>query len=147
MESTVFGQIQTLVEDRDAALRRKDPRAILVHYVADAVFFDVMPPFQVEGLSLHRRLWEASLPRLPKRFSIESRDLRVAAGGDVACVHRLVRIPEIASSRRSWVRETLACRRIAGRWRIVHEHCSVPFDPGTAEAVFTQDPPILATAT
>jgi ketosteroid isomerase-like protein len=147
MESTEQREIRTLLEERDGALRQKDLRGILVHHAADVVFFDVMPPFQVEGLTAHRRAWEACLPRLPKRFSIETRDLRVAAGGDVAGVHRLVRIPEIFGSRRSWVRETLVCRWIAGRWRIVHEHDSLPVDSRTGEAVLTQDPPLLATAT
>jgi ketosteroid isomerase-like protein len=34
-----------------------------------------------------------------------------------------------------WVRATLGCHRIGGRWVIVHDHESAPFDPETGEAI------------
>jgi SnoaL-like domain len=39
-----------------------------------------------------------------------------------------------------WVRATLCCRRIDGRWRIVHDHESVPFDPATGQALISLEP-------
>jgi uncharacterized glyoxalase superfamily protein PhnB len=35
----------------------------------------------------------------------------------------------------TWMRVTACFKRIEGRWRIVHEHVSVPFNPMTGEAV------------
>ena len=34
-----------------------------------------------------------------------------------------------------WVRATLGCRRLDGRWLVVHDHESVPVDPGTGAAL------------
>ncbi len=34
-----------------------------------------------------------------------------------------------------WVRATLGCRRIDGRWLITHDHESVPFDPASGQAL------------
>jgi ketosteroid isomerase-like protein len=34
-----------------------------------------------------------------------------------------------------WVRATLGCRRIDGRWLIVHDQESVPFDGATGPAL------------
>jgi ketosteroid isomerase-like protein len=39
-----------------------------------------------------------------------------------------------------WVRATLDCRRVDGRWLIVHDHESVPFDPGTGRALISLRP-------
>lgn len=39
-----------------------------------------------------------------------------------------------------WVRATLGYRRIDGAWRIVHDHESVPFDPGTGRALIDLEP-------
>jgi ketosteroid isomerase-like protein len=40
----------------------------------------------------------------------------------------------------TWIRNTGGYRRIQGRWQIVHEHCSVPFNPETSKAVLTLEP-------
>jgi ketosteroid isomerase-like protein len=34
-----------------------------------------------------------------------------------------------------WIRVTAVYRRVEGKWKIVHEHSSVPFDPETLRAV------------
>jgi len=39
-----------------------------------------------------------------------------------------------------WVRATLCCRRMGKRWRIVHDHESVPFDPATGQALISLEP-------
>lgn len=39
-----------------------------------------------------------------------------------------------------WVRATLGCRRVDGRWLIVHDHESLPFDPATGSAIIDQAP-------
>ena len=39
-----------------------------------------------------------------------------------------------------WVRATLCCRRIDGRWLIVHDHESVPFDPAGGQALTSLAP-------
>ena len=35
----------------------------------------------------------------------------------------------------TWLRITVGYRRIDGRWRVVHEHISVPWDPMTGQMV------------
>lgn len=35
---------------------------------------------------------------------------------------------------------TLGCRRIDGRWLIVHDHESVPFDPASGQALIDLEP-------
>jgi ketosteroid isomerase-like protein len=65
-------------------------------------------------------------------MSMEVRDLAVTAEGSVAFCTSLncltatpVGQPESFSL---WFRVTLGLRRIDGRWQVVHEHESVPFE-------------------
>jgi ketosteroid isomerase-like protein len=39
-----------------------------------------------------------------------------------------------------WWRSTAGFRKIDGRWRITHEHNSVPFDPQTGKASLDLEP-------
>ena len=39
-----------------------------------------------------------------------------------------------------WNRATLCFRKIDGKWRIMHEHDSVPFDPETGLASTNLEP-------
>jgi len=38
-----------------------------------------------------------------------------------------------------WVRATLGCARRDGRWRVTHDHESVPWDPTTGRGVLARD--------
>lgn len=86
-----------------------------------------------------RGVWEECLPCLPDGARAEMRDLHVHVNGDLALAHWLGHLAGFAEDHpaaRMWFRATVGCRREQGRWQIVHEHCSVPFDPMTSQAVF-----------
>ena len=111
--------------------------------MADTVVFDVKPPFQTKGAEVWRQTWAACGPYLPASFSVERRDLAVSVSGDMSMAHwiwRIVVVPHDERSAKTWIRTTACYRRIQGVWRIVHEHCSIPFDPMTSQVVFTLDP-------
>lgn len=40
----------------------------------------------------------------------------------------------------TWMRDIVVYKRNQGKWQIVHEHYSVPFNPETSRAVFTLEP-------
>ena len=70
-------------------------------------------------------------------------ELRVHADGDIGFASflyhvsgRLVSGGEVDM----WVRATLGCRRVDGRWLIVHDHESVPFAAATGRAVLDEAP-------
>jgi len=112
------------------ALERKDVDAMLADYEAEAVLYDIAG--QHVGVEAIRALWRRRLPHFPAKFRSRHDDVRIIAGQDVAilaAVHRLIvpGEPDHAISR-SGARVTVAYRWRAGRWRVVHEHASVPFD-------------------
>jgi uncharacterized glyoxalase superfamily protein PhnB len=79
------------------------------------------------------------LPYFPERIRSEHKDLTIHVDGDLATVHGLHHfVPEPADhpAGSTWMRITVVFRRVAGEWRVIHEHVSIPFDPMTNTAVY-----------
>ncbi|MEG4233573.1 nuclear transport factor 2 family protein [Microcoleus sp. Pol11C3] len=131
--------IRQIIADTASAICAKDLDRIMAHYAQDVIIFDAKPPFQTKGADEFRRTWEACLPYFPDSFGIERRDLSLTVSGDLAIAHWLFHFTGMAPDHpagQMWMRITSGCQRKQGRWQIVHEHCSVPFDPETSKAVF-----------
>lgn len=112
-------------------------------YAPDVLFYDVKPPHAVSGVGALRANWQACLPHFPARFRTEHRDWTIAVEGDLAFAYGLHRVvPEDEPDHpagATWIRVTVCYRRVEGRWRVVHEHASVPFDPLTRQVAFIAD--------
>jgi uncharacterized protein (TIGR02246 family) len=136
-------EIRKLVEDWRSALCAKDLDRMLAHYAPDVLFFDVVPPYQHKGADAYRRTWENCFPYLPESIDSEMRDLSITVHGDGAYAHCLQRITDKNTGRPAtcnWVRVTVCYQRMEGKWKVVHEHVSVPFDPMTSKAAFIDTP-------
>ncbi len=69
--------------------------------------------------------------------------MQIAADGDVAFSHALSRVTgklRTGAEIDMWFRTTLGFRRIDGRWLIVHDHGSVPFNPESGQASLSLKP-------
>jgi uncharacterized protein (TIGR02246 family) len=131
-------QVRLRIAERDRAISAKDVEGILAHYAEDVVLFDVKPPHQIVGVEQLREVWESCLPCLPDGFRMETRDLRIILSGDVAVAHSLFRfggLPEGHPAGQTWIRNSAVWHKNQGRWRIVHDHCSIPFDTQTCRPV------------
>jgi len=119
----VFAAVATAHRDRDAA-------GIVAHYAPDAVVFDLSPPLRSrlvacsEGVQTWLDTWDGPI-------ELELRDFEVSVSGDIAYGHGYQRMAgktkpggEVVDF---WMRLSVGLRRRGGRWRIVHEHTSVPF--------------------
>ena len=70
-------------------------------------------------------------------------DLQVTAAGDIgfcSFVYRVTGTLNAGDDIDMWVRATLGCRRVDGRWLVTHDHESVPFDPETGQALTSLPP-------
>jgi PhnB protein len=126
--TTAEAEIKAVIDDRADAIRAKDARRVVSHGTADFVQFSLAPPLvsdaaDAKGLAAWFATW-----RGPLGYSV--RDLRITAGDDVAFAHSLNRLSgtkgdgEVAVV---WFRHTVGFRKVAGAWKIAHEHESVPF--------------------
>lgn len=123
------------------AFCRKDVEALMALYADDAVLFDAIPPF-AEGVASMRTKIIGCFPHFPDQFAIETKDLTVEIGGDLAfshCLWRFTDLPPGHPAGRHWLRSSTIWRRTGAGWRIRHDHCSAPFDPYSEKAVLSLD--------
>ena len=104
-----------------------DADAIADAYAPDAVIFDLAPPLVRRGMN--RESVAAWLAGWDGPIQIDARDVDLMVDGNLAFVSALNRMRgrQGGEDQDMWYRTTMCLRRISGRWRIVHDHASVPF--------------------
>jgi ketosteroid isomerase-like protein len=146
-------QIRELVAEIADGYRAKDAERIVRYNSPDIVTFGLAPPLrerrgelvdigggrQVDTTTAEGvRTWLAGFADAP--FDYATRDLEVAAGGDVAFAHCLTRMgsPGVFSM---WFRLTMGLRKGGAGWQITHIHASTPFYmDGTSRAALDLEP-------
>ena len=123
-------RIRRFIDTWAEAIRAKDVDAVMSHFAADIVTFDLAPPLQSTGADALRQSLEAWFPTFRGPVGYEVHDLSITTGDDVAFCRSLNRISGTRTDGEEtdvWVRATVGLRRIDGRWQVTHEHSSVPF--------------------
>ncbi|MEH2358344.1 YybH family protein [Nostoc sp.] len=136
-------QIRTIIEERVKAVRDKDINALLSNHAPDILSFDVINPLQYIGVDTVRERAKKWVSSYQGSIGYEILDLNITTGETVAFCHYLYRVSGTLTDGRKvemWVRATVCLREIDGKWMIVHEHQSVPFDPETGKASLNLKP-------
>jgi uncharacterized protein (TIGR02246 family) len=122
-------EIRALIDRWAAAVRNEDRTGIRADHDADILMFDVPVPFISRGLDAYMATWETFSSASEKPVTFRFHDIEVTAGGDVAFATAIGNCVNIDPSGRREPLEfrlTMGLRRIEGRWRILHEHHSLP---------------------
>lgn len=130
------------------ALEAKDLDGLTADYAPDAVLYDAIPPYKTIGAGNIRQVWANCLPYFPDQFKSEHRDVSIHVAGDTAflhCMHHFIPTPADHPCGQTWMRVTVGYRRIDSKWKVVHEHVSIPFNPMNNQAWFISDPDKLET--
>ena len=136
-------ELRALVEERVRGVRERDADTLAGRIDDDVLTFDVLPPLRARGSAPsigHLRDWFDGYDG-PIDYTV--RELHVEADGDLGTCAFLYHVGGTLRTGAvvdMWVRATLVCRRTSGRWRIVHDHESVPFDPATGQALISLQP-------
>jgi len=129
--------IRTLIEEWVKAVRAKDIDKVMAYYAPDVVVFDLLPPLQFVGAAHYRQNWAEWFASWQGLIGYEMRDLTITAGDEVAFSRSLNHITGTRTDGEKndvWVRATVCFRKIAGQWKVTHEHLSVPYDMETFKA-------------
>lgn len=121
--------IQGLVERWAKAVRDQDRAGIRAVHDSEILMFDVPPPLLSRGLDAYMATWERFLSWSEKPVAFDFHDLNITAGKDVAFATAIGRCAGIdANGKREELefRLTTCLRKIDGRWRVTHEHHSLP---------------------
>ena len=124
-------EIHLLIDDWAKALRNKDADGIVSYYAAHSVMFVMAPPLQYtsnnspgkNGIEEWFATWDGPI-------GYEIREVKIMASEDVAFSHSLNRMNGTKTDGEKvdmWLRETFCFRKLAGEWKITHQHESVPF--------------------
>ena len=122
-------EIRALIERWSKAVRDQNMEGIRADHDPDILMFDVPPPFLSRGLDAYMASWEAFLSSSEKPVVFNFQDVKITAGSDVAFatgVGRCVNIDPGGNREPLEFRLTIGLRKVAARWRVMHEHHSLP---------------------
>jgi uncharacterized protein (TIGR02246 family) len=120
-------EIEALFQQLVRAHAERDADAIVEAYAPDAVIYDLAPPLGRHGMN--RDSVVAWLASWEGPIQIDVHDVNLSVDGDLAFASALNRMRgrQSGEDRDLWYRRTMCLRKTNGRWRIVHDHSSVPF--------------------
>jgi ketosteroid isomerase-like protein len=137
-------EIRALIDSWLNAVRAKDVDRIVSHYAADIVAFDAVLALQFKGVAAYKAHWQKCMTMCPPgEMVFEIGEPNIAAENDLAFCYALVRCGVAAPSGEesaSWSRMTAGYRRENGKWRVVHEHFSMPFDVENSKVLLDLKP-------
>ena len=122
-------EISALIERWSKAVRDQNMDGIRADHDPDILMFDVPPPLLSRGLDAYMATWELFLSSVEKPVVFNLQDIDITAGSDVAfatAIGSCVSIDPSGKREPLEFRLTICLRKVAGRWRIVHEHHSLP---------------------
>lgn len=122
--------IRDLIRNWTEALHAKDADRILSYCAPELLAFDLAPPLAGRGLEPYRKGLEAWFPTWESGIGVEIHGLEIRIGGDIAwstSLNHLTGTRTDGETTDVWVRATIGYVRTGGRWRVTHEHISVPF--------------------
>lgn len=133
---------RALLDSYFDAIRSNDADRITAHYAPDIVAYDAIGRLEFVGLDAYAAHWKACM-ELCQHMTFEPRRPRVFASGDVGVAHYLLLCGGTGPDGQEgsgWVRVTITAARRDGRWLIVHDHYSVPFDHESGKALMDLTP-------
>jgi uncharacterized protein (TIGR02246 family) len=142
-DATAEAEIRELMDDWIAAVRAQDVDRIVSHYARDIIAFDAVSQLQFKGVDAYKEHWKKCLALCPGPMIFEIHDVNILASDDVAfchCLNRCGAAGENGEEKASWMRGTIGYRKTNGKWLIVHEHWSAPFNIESGKALFDLQP-------
>ena len=124
------------------AVRRGDLAGLVSHYAPEIVAYDAISQLEFRGIPAYRAHWQSCLEHC-QSMVFEPRTPTILTSGDLAVGFYLVKCGGVGpdgKAQTGWMRATFAARQREGRWQIVHEHYSTPFDPMTLKIVEGAEP-------
>lgn len=130
-------EIRALHEAWWQASESKDLDASMAPIAPSILSYEHQSPLQVTGIDALRESCRQGFEATPAHFRWDIPDLQVIVRGDLAVAwglnHMRGQAPGAAPFD-SWSRGTRVFRKLDGRWQMVHQHVSFPYDPETGAA-------------
>jgi len=122
-------EIRHLIEQWAKAVREENRSAIRADHDANILMFDVPPPLFSRGMADYMATWETFFSAVEKPVAFAFHDVQVTSGHDVAfatAIGSCVNIDKNGNREPLQFRLTMGLRKVDGKWRVMHEHHSLP---------------------
>lgn len=122
-------EISDLLQQWAFATRRGQRETVLVNHLPDVLIYDVLAPMKYEGAAAYRKSWDDWQPDTQGEGQFELEDLSVTVGTDVAFAHGVIKCGGVLPDGKRFedvVRATFCLRKVAGSWKVAHQHISKP---------------------
>jgi ketosteroid isomerase-like protein len=122
-------QIRALIGRWAKAVREENRAVVRMDHDTDILMFDVPPPFLSRGLDAYMATWEMFFSSVERPITFDFHDVQITCGQEVAfatATGRCVNIDPNGKREPLEFRLTMGLRKIAGEWRVMHEHHSLP---------------------
>jgi ketosteroid isomerase-like protein len=121
-------ELRALIARWSKAVRDQDLAGIRADHDPDILMFDVPPPFLSRGLDAYMATWDTFFAWQARPIVFDFHDVEITAGNAVAFATATGRCCDLSSGEKVELefRLTVGFRKDHGRWRIVHEHHSLP---------------------
>ncbi len=129
--------IMEIFNNRVNAIRNKNIDEALADYDTNVVSFDVINPLQYNGIEEVKGRLENWFSSFKESIGFEVKNIRIEADKEIAfcfCLNHVNAITNKGESLNMWWRETSCLKKINDKWKFVHVHSSVPFNPETGYA-------------
>ena len=136
-------QIRQLFAGWAKAFEAKDVNGVMAIYAPGVTAFDIVPPLQFRGANAYRKDYSEFFGQFSGPLRVEVPDMQVEVNGNLAFAYGLERISGTTTNGQPvdmWLRYTEGLRNIEGKWRVIHEHISVPVDMASGKAVMDLKP-------
>lgn len=131
-DSSLGKEIIDLLHEVDRAIEGLDVQSSVRLCGSEVTFFDLST--QVHGLEAYEEKWKKYKPYMLHGVNILRRNVTIHVEPHLAFIHCYVKLtPENAEKANwlptvKWCRSTLCARKEHGRWKLVHQHISVPVE-------------------
>jgi ketosteroid isomerase-like protein len=130
-------EIRSLFDAWWRASAAKDIDASMYPIASDVVSYEHVPPLEYVGVGKVREVCQSGFDAMPEQFRWDVPDLQVRVRGDLAVTWGLNHMqahPPGKPELQLWSRGTRIFQKIDGRWQMIHQHVSFPYDPKTGAA-------------
>lgn len=142
-------EVRREFEDWFRKAAAKDLNGVMAKIADNVVSYEHDAPLAYYGAAAVREVCRKGFDAMPGEFSWDIPDLRIIVRGDIAVTWGLNRMQaQLPGQDRfvSWSRGTRIFQKIDGRWMLIHQHVSYPYDPATGEAKIDLKPDTTVSA-
>lgn len=137
MNNTAEAEVRKEFEEwfRDAAT--KDLDSVMTKVAGGVVSFEHEMPLKYVGADAIRTVCEQGFNVMRGEFRWDIPDLQIIVRGDIAITWGLNHMQAQEPGKEkveSWSRGTRVFQKIDGKWKLIHQHVSFPYDPETGRA-------------